>query len=126
MPRTFCKVLGVVLLVVGVLGFANPRLLGMHLSPVHNVIHLVSGGVALYLAAHGLRSSLRSFCLAFGAMYLSLAVLGFVAPDVASAMIGHDAHMSARALTPDNLVHVLLGGAFLVAGLRPVRRIVRA
>lgn len=126
MPRTFCRVMGLVLLILGVLGFANPGLMGMHLTPVHNVIHLVTGGAALYLAAQGSRSSLRTFCLAFGAMYLSLAVLGFIAPDVASAMMGHDAHMNARALAPDNLVHVLLGGAFLVAGLRPARRIARA
>jgi len=126
MPRTFCRVMGVVLLILGVLGFADPRLMGMHLSPVHNVIHLVSGGAALYFAAQGSRSSLRTFCLAFGAMFLSLAVLGLIAPDVASAMMGHDAHMNARALAPDSLIHVLLGGAFLVAGLRPARRIARA
>ena len=66
-PRTLCKVMGVVLVLVGILGFANPRLLGMHLTPMHDVIHLVSGTVAVYLGLNGSRSSVRSFCLVFGA-----------------------------------------------------------
>ena len=123
MARTLCKVMGAVLLLVGILGFAQPRLLGMHLGPVHNVIHLVSGGAALYLAANASRSSVRTFCLVFGGMYLSLAVLGVLAPDVAAAMLGHDVHLSAHALAPDNAVHLLLGGVFLAAGLKlPARR----
>ena len=123
MARKVCMILGAVLLIVGILGFAQPRLLGMHLTPVHNVIHLVSGGAALYLAQNGSRGSVRQFCLVFGGLYLSLAVLGVMAPDVVSAMLGHDAHLNARALGPDNVVHILLGGAFLAAGLKmPARR----
>jgi hypothetical protein len=124
--RNFCKIAGVVLVLVGILGFANPHLLGMHLTPVHDIIHLVSGGAAIYLALNASRSSVRSFCLAFGAMYLSLAVLGLVAPDVVAAMIGHDAHVNSQALMPDNLVHFLVGGSFLAMGLKPARRTVRA
>jgi hypothetical protein len=118
--------MGVVLVLVGILGFANPRLLGMHLTPMHDVIHLVSGTVAVYLGINGSRSSVRSFCLVFGGMYLSLAVLGMVAPDVVSAMIGHDAHVNPHALMPDNVVHFFLGGMFLAAGLKTARRPLRA
>lgn len=124
--RSFCKFAGVALVLVGILGFANPDLLGMHLTPIHDVIHLVSGGAAVYLALNGSRSSVRSFCLVFGGMYLSLAVLGLVAPDVVAAMIGHDAHVNAHALMPDTLVHFLLGGSFLAFGLKPARRTARA
>jgi hypothetical protein len=124
MARTLCKIMGTVLLLVGILGFAQPGLLGMHLTPIHNVIHLVSGATALYLGLNGSRSSVRQFCLVFGAVYLSLAVLGVLAPDVVAAMIGHDAHVNASALGPDNIVHVLVGGAFLAAGLKmPARRL---
>lgn len=117
MARTLCRVAGAALLVVGFVGFASPGLLGMHLTPIHNVIHLLSGGIALYLGLQGSWGAVRTFCLVFGATYLSLAVLGFVAPDVVARLIGHAAYANARALLPDNLVHVVLGGAFLAAGL---------
>jgi hypothetical protein len=122
MTRKTCLVVGTILLVAAILGFAQPDLLGMHLTPVHNVIHLVTGGAALYLAQNGSRGAVRQFCLVFGGMYLSLAVLGVVAPGVVAAMLGHDAHLSARALGPDNVVHVVLGGALLAAGLKMAAR----
>src|SRR5688500_7644103 len=43
MAKRICTVLGVVFLLVGLAGFAVPGALGMHLSPAHNVVHLVSG-----------------------------------------------------------------------------------
>jgi len=48
MAKTVCKILGVVLLLVGVVGFAAPGLLGAHLNMAHNVVHIVSGAIALY------------------------------------------------------------------------------
>jgi len=48
MAKTVCKILGVVLLLVGVCGFVAPRLLGAHLFPAHNGVHIVSGIIALY------------------------------------------------------------------------------
>jgi hypothetical protein len=47
MAKTVCKILGVVFLLVGVAGFAAPNLLGAHLSTPHNVVHIVSGAIAL-------------------------------------------------------------------------------
>jgi len=49
MAKTVAKLLGVILLLVGVLGFTHLLdSLGAHLSPVHNLIHIVSGVIALY------------------------------------------------------------------------------
>ena len=48
MAKTVCKLLGAVFVIVGVAGFIAPTLLGAHLSPVHNLVHLVSGAIALY------------------------------------------------------------------------------
>ena len=47
MAKTLCKILGVVLLIVGLSGFAAPNLLGMHLTPIHNIVHLVTAAIAL-------------------------------------------------------------------------------
>src|SRR5947207_2682090 len=48
MAKTISTILGVLFLAVGLLGFAAPGLMGMHLSVAHNVVHLVSGAVALF------------------------------------------------------------------------------
>jgi hypothetical protein len=116
MPKTLCKIFAVVLAVVGAAGFVMPHLLGMHLTPIHNVIHLLTAGIALYLGFAGSYEAARTFCLVFGAVYLALGVLGFVAPGVVGAVIGHGP-VSAGELMPDNLVHVLVGAAFLGVGL---------
>jgi hypothetical protein len=46
MAKTYCKTLGVTMLIAGVLGFVTPRLLGFHLTLVHNLIHLATGSLA--------------------------------------------------------------------------------
>lgn len=120
MAKTLCKVVGVVLLIVGLAGFAMPNLLGMHLTAIHNVVHLLTAAIALYLGFAGSPAAARTFCVAFGAIYLLLGVLGFVAPGLVSAVIGHPP-VGAGELTPDNAVHVLLGAAFLFVGLTTPR-----
>jgi hypothetical protein len=120
MTRTLCKVLGFVFLIVGLAGFAAPNLLGMHLTPVHNVIHLVSGALALYFGYAGSLDAARAFCWAFGAVYLLLGVLGFVAPSLVAGLLGHTMDADAGTLTPDNVVHLLLGAGFLVAAARGI------
>lgn len=125
MPKTLCKIVGVVLAIVGVAGFAMPHLLGMHLTSIHNVIHLLTAAIALYLGFAGSYGAARTFALVFGAVYLLLGVLGFVAPGLVAAVIGHPA-VSAGELTPDNAVHVLLGAAFLIAALTSPRAVAGA
>ena len=48
MAKTVCKILGVVFILVGLVGFVSPGFLGTHLSTTHNLVHLISGAVALY------------------------------------------------------------------------------
>jgi hypothetical protein len=115
MTVTICRVMGFILLAVGVLGFPAPNLLGMHLTPMHNVVHLASGALALYFG-YAATAGARGFALTFGAVYFLLGVLGFAAPDLVARLIGHPPTADARALTPDNVVHLILGGTFLAAG----------
>lgn len=123
MARTLCKVAGVVLLIVGLAGFAMPNMLGMHLTPIHNVVHLLTAGIALYMGFAASAAAARSFCIAFGAIYLLLGILGFVAPGVVAAVIGHEGPMTAGELMPDNAIHVLLGAVFLFVGLTTPRAV---
>src|SRR5258708_36283822 len=53
MAKTVCKLLGIVFILVGVAGFVAPKLLGAHLNPAHNAVHLVSGVIALYFGFAG-------------------------------------------------------------------------
>src|SRR6185295_16179991 len=76
MAKTVCKILGVVFLLVGVCGFAAPALLGAHLTPPHNVVHIVSGVIALYFGFAGSLSGAKAFALVFGVVYLALGILG--------------------------------------------------
>lgn len=117
MAKTLCKILGVVLLIVGLAGFAMPTLLGMHLTPIHNIVHLLTAAIALYLGFAGSAEGARTFCAVFGAIYLLLGILGFAAPGVIAGIIGQPGPVSSSDLTPDNAVHLLLGIVFLAVGL---------
>ena len=76
MAKTVCKILGVVFVLVGLCGFVAPHLLGAHLTPPHNVVHIVSGIIALYFGFAGTLSGAKMFALIFGVVYLALGILG--------------------------------------------------
>src|SRR5438874_2725946 len=78
MAKTICKILGVVFVLVGICGFLAPTLLGAHLTPAHNLVHLVSGAIALYFGFAGSARTARVFCLIFGVVYLLLGVVGWL------------------------------------------------
>lgn len=114
MAKTVCKVLGVVFLLVGCVGFAAPRLLGAHLTPPHNVVHIVSGVIALYFGFAGSLSSAKVFSLVFGVVYLALGILGM------AMGIGEDRIWMVGPLEfgqADHGIHILLGVVFLAGGL---------
>jgi len=114
MAKTICKILGVVFLLVGVVGFASPDLLRAHLTPPHNVVHIVSGVIALYFGFAGSLSGAKAFSLVFGIVYLALGVMGLAmgeAPD-RMLMLG-PLHLG----TSDHAIHILLGIVFLAGGL---------
>ena len=114
MARTVCRIVGLGLLAVGLAGFASPTMLGLHLTTIHDIIHLLTGLVALYVGFASTRTTARVFCLLFGGAYLLLALAGLVAPGLVAAVLGH-APLSARELTPDNAVHAVLGAVLLAS-----------
>ncbi|HEY6403452.1 MAG TPA: hypothetical protein VI479_18660 [Blastocatellia bacterium] len=118
MAKAICKVLGVVFLIIGLLGFLFPNLLGMHLSGIHNIIHLISAALALYFGFAASPSAARAFSLIFGAIYLLLGALGFIIPGAVIELVqARHAPGGSRSLAADNIVHLLLGALFLIAGL---------
>lgn len=116
MAKTIATVLGVVFILAGLVGFAAPNLLGAHLSPAHNVVHLVSGALALYLGLAGSLSSAKMFCIVFGAVYLLLGVAGFAVGTGSDRML-HLIEGTLEFGTMDHIIHVVLGSVFLIGGL---------
>lgn len=115
MAKTVCKLLGVVFVLVGIAGFFSPDLLGAHLDKYHNLVHIVSGIIALYFGFAGSLSGAKGFCLLFGVVYLALGILGmFVLGMGADKMwVVGPLHLA----KVDHMIHVLLGLLFLAGGL---------
>lgn len=128
MAKTICTILGAVLLLVGIVGFVAPGLMGTHLSLAHDLVHILSGALALYFGLAGTLSGARAFSLAFGAVYLLLGICGFLlgtSQPVSPGMPGMspDAHLFKllpgvlELGTMDHVIHLLLGIVFLAGGL---------
>ena len=131
MAKTICKILGVVFVLVGILGFLAPGLMGMHLSTTHNLVHIISGAIALYFGFAGTLSGARLFCIVFGVVYGLLGVAGFLfggagSHTAAGVPPGHhgggDSSLlavlagSLELASMDHIVHILLGLVFLIGG----------
>jgi len=99
---------GAFLVLVGLLGFVVPGFMGMHLSPLHNAVLLLSGGVAIYFGLKATTVAARTFCIVFGALYGLLGVAGFVALTIIPGALVLGAM--------DHLVHLILGAIFLSVG----------
>jgi hypothetical protein len=83
-------------------------LLGLfEVDMVHNIIHLASGALTLFAASQGI-GAMRTWGRLFGAVYLLVAILGFVDPTLFGLMPVN---------MPDNILHVGLAAVFLYVGL---------
>jgi len=76
LQKLYAMVVGGVLAAVGVLGFFNNPILGLFaVNLAHNLVHLVSGGLGLWLANSGKGQMFNQY---FGIVYTVIAVLGFI------------------------------------------------
>jgi hypothetical protein len=103
-------VLGVVFVLVGILGFFSDPVLGIFdVDMVHNVVHILSGLVALAMASMG-EASAKTYGKVFGMVYALVAILGFV-------MVTDGKLLGLMAVNPaDTYLHVLLAVVLLYAG----------
>jgi hypothetical protein len=110
---------GVVLLVVGILGFIADSSFGtgkhvngsdfiiFEVNGWHNIVHIASG--LLGLALWRRRDTARMYALGFGAVYLVVTIWGFITGNQVLWLIPVD--------TADNFLHLLIAAAGLAAGL---------
>src|SRR5262245_30592197 len=122
MAKTIATILGVGFLLVGVIGFVAPGILGMHLSLIHNIIHLVSGALALYFGLKGTMTNARIFCIVFGAIYALLGIVGFIGGEPGTGLLTIIPGQLVLG-TMDHIVHIILGTVFLIGGF--VTKVVR-
>ena len=114
MLKTAATLFGVVFLVVGVLGFVpgitnNEMLLGIfHVNAAHNVVHLLSGAIALWTGRTSAAYA-RLYFRVFGVVYGLVAVLGFYAGDgMLLGLISNN--------MPDTWLHVAIAVVALALG----------
>jgi hypothetical protein len=85
MAKTAAVLFGIVFLLIGILGFVpavtkDEMLLGIfHVNTAHNVVHLLSGAVALFAGLTSVGAS-RVYFKIFGLVYAAVAVMGFLNP----------------------------------------------
>ena len=119
--QLYALIVGAVLVGAGILGFFYnssfatgsqvPRdaVLGLlDVNAWHNIVHIATG--ALGLATFARAASARAYALGLGAVYLLVAILGFIAGD------GEVLLNLIPINTADNLLHLLLAIAGLGAG----------
>jgi len=106
---------GIVLVIVGLLGFVNNPLVGsapgalVATDSVHNLVHIVTGLIALYIA-FGLRGLTQANAtIGFGVLY----VIIFVAVLISPTLFGL---FSVRANTAVHLIHAVLAIVSLAVG----------
>jgi len=114
MLKSAAVLFGVVFLAVGVLGFVpgitnNQMLLGIfHVNAAHNVVHLLSGAIALWTGRTSAAYA-RLYFRVFGVVYALVALLGFYAGDgMLLGLISNN--------MPDTWLHVAIAVVALTLG----------
>lgn len=104
MAQKFVRVLGIIFIILGVVGFIMPMENIFHLTPVHNIVHLASGAVALVMSRTESGSIL--FAKVFGFVYLLVGILGLFV----------DEFLGMHFLPADNILHFAIALSSLYVG----------
>ena len=120
--RTYAKVMGVVIVLIGVGGLVlgEKRLLGvLNIDIAEDIVHLVTGGLMAVVGFRGSDSAVRSVVGGLGIVYLLVGVLGFMVPDMFGLLPNE------YKIVLDNLIHLTLGVLGIAIGFfigRPAGR----
>ena len=117
----YAGLIGGVLLLAGIIGFFYSASFGspgnvdavlgiLDVNAWHNLVHIASGVLGLLAFSAGARAS-RTYALAFGAVYIVVAIWGFIIGD-GDSILGF-----IPVNTEDNILHVILGVLGIGAGL---------
>jgi hypothetical protein len=138
-PRTnlqkVCLTMGIIFIVMGLLGAVMPGMLGMHLSVAHNLIHLLSGALAIWFGYSSEQHRAYNLTMVFGVAYGLIAIAGYMIGNPGYPTLGNlnaDQHLW-RVIpnvmefgTVDHVLHLFISAVFLTAALVWRRTDVRA
>lgn len=128
--RQVCLFMGVILFFVGLIGFVMDNFLAAHLSYVHNVIHVISGILAVGFGYYGLQAA-KNFSYTFAAIYGLLGVAGFIVGTQGMSTVGHIGEdrflwkIRPEVLelgTTDHVIHILVAAIFLAGAIYTSKR----
>jgi uncharacterized protein (UPF0333 family) len=118
--QLYALIFGAVLTVAGIVGFfynseftsdksVRDAVFGiLDVNGWHNVVHIATGVIGLFVAAS--YASSRGYALALGAIYIAVAIWGFIIGD------GNSILSIIPVNTEDNILHLLIGIAGIAAG----------
>jgi hypothetical protein len=106
-----CRILGGLFVVMGLVVIAR----GGSVDPYHNLLHIATGLIGLYLGFFSPLAGATAFCLGSGAFYLALGTLGLVLGDASmDRMWGiGPLHLDIA----DHGFHLVLGTILTMSGL---------
>jgi hypothetical protein len=119
--QLYALIFGAVLTVAGIVGFfynsdftsdktVRDAVFGiLDVNGWHNVVHIATG--VLGLAAAGAYASARGYALGLGAVYIVVAIWGFIVGD------GDSILSIIPVNTEDNILHLLIGVSGIAAGM---------
>jgi len=107
---TFARILGIVLLLVGLMGFVlSSPLLGLFgVNTVHNIIHILSGVLGILAGFTMMGKYAKTFNITFGLIYLVVAIVGFAGVGFFTELLVLNG--------ADNVLHLLIAVASLGVG----------
>jgi hypothetical protein len=112
MAKSFAMILGIMLLAIGVWGTAtgghNHEIALFGVNTAHNLVHLLSGALAIGTALAGVRAA-KVFLILFGLVYGLVAVCGFINVTAAVQMLNLN--------MADNWLHAAIAVGCLWAGI---------
>ncbi|HET7656807.1 MAG TPA: DUF4383 domain-containing protein [Bacillales bacterium] len=105
MAKGFMRIVGIILLIVGIVGFVYSFPSLFKLTVLHNIIHIVTG--LIFIAVSGSEARSRTTAKVFGYVYLLVALLGIFVTNLAGLLILEPA---------DTVLHFLIAAASLYVG----------
>lgn len=121
-----CIGLGIFFVLAGLAGIVMPGMLGMHLSFSHNLIHLLSGALAIWAGYNEDPRKAYMFSIAFGTAYGLLGIAGFTFGTAGYPGVGHmEADENLLRVIPnvlefgtsDHVVHIFAALTFMVGAV---------
>jgi hypothetical protein len=108
MSKTIAMIFGWIFIILGIVGFFNNPILGIFaVDTIHNVIHLLSGIIFVWVA-YSMPMKSMGLLKVFGIIYLLVALLGFFSSGMILGLVTVNG--------ADNWLHVVLALVFLWGG----------